>query len=336
MSRLKRNIFVLIMSAVIGLSSHNTVFAQSDWESDSLFMATLEMDSLLLEELAADSLSIIDLLDSLLLLDYRYSSLMLRAGYISDIVNAGRDFGVSQYGFSAGISYYHKTGIFSDISGYWNSDIEPHYNPTTATLGFMGTIGRKWSIIVSYDHYFYGNTGDINYTLTNSLNFSSYFDIKFLSLGIDYSYLFGDEDAHRIRPNLYFPITFNEVGFIDQINLYPSASMLLGNQNIYYLNENYQVIKSEISDFGYNGFKKRRRQNSDQLYQLVIDEGFENVFGIMNYSLSIPVNFKINDFTFSLGYYWNFPVPLPGEDIEYSPNSYFNVNLLYSIKFKNK
>ena len=336
MSTYKKIIYLLGLSAITSLGSARIVYAQSDWEPDSVYLATLEMDSILIEELASDSLSIIDILDSLLAIDYRYSSLMIRTGYISDIVNAGRDFGVSQYGFSAGVSYYHKSGLFGDISGYWNSDIDPHYNPTTLSLGFMKTVGKVWSFISSYDHYIYENTGEINYALTNSVNFSSYFDIKFFSLGIDYSFLFGDESAHRIRPNIFFPISFNEVGFIDQINLYPSASILLGNQNIYYINENYQVIQSEIKEFGYTGFKRRRKQNSEQLYQLVYEEGIDNVFGILNYSLSIPIIFKINNFTLSLGYYFNIPVPLPGEDIEYTPNSYFNVNLLYAISFKKK
>jgi hypothetical protein len=42
---------------------------------------------------------------------------------------------------------------------------------------------------------------------------------------------------------------------------------------------------------------------------------------------------RMSRFTLSTSYYINFPVALPGEEIDLSPNSYFNVSLLYSIPF---
>ena len=307
---------------------------------DSLLNETLAYDSLLLEELALDSLSIIDLIDSLINNDFRFSSLLFRVGYTSDIMYAGRDFGVRQYGFSGGLSYYHKTGIFGDVTSYWNSDVEPHVSPTTITLGYMGSITPKWGFVASYDHYFYSNKNyeEVIYPLTNSLTASTYYDLKHFSFGIDYAFMFGQETAHRLRPNIYGIIRFKNLGFIDEIDLFPSASMLLGNQTIYYLDENYSQVQSMIQKHGYNNFNAFRN-NHPRLARYIIsnnityDEHTANAFGIMNYSLSLPVMVRINYFTISAGYYVNFPVALPGENIDFSPNNYFITALLYTIPF---
>ena len=315
-------------------------FSQTD-DLDSLMNETLAYDSMLLEELAKDSLSIIDLIDSLLKYDYRYSSLMVRTAYTSDIMYAGRDFGIPQYGFSAGLSYYHKTGIFGDITSYWNSDVEPHINPTTVGIGYMGSLLKKWGFIISYDHYFYSQNEEFMefiYPLTNSLDVSTYLDLKHFSIGLDYSFLFGQEIANRIRPNMYGIIRIKKIGFIDEIDLFPSASILFGDEKIYFLDENYSQVQSLLDQYGiddFNRFQHRHPRLADYILAnyVTYDERLENVFGIMNYSLSLPVMVKINYFTLSAGYYINFPVALPGEDIDLSPNSYFNAALIYTIPF---
>jgi hypothetical protein len=325
---------------LLAMAYPNMSFSQTD-ELDSLLNETLALDSLLLEELARDSLSIIDLIDSLLQYDFRYSSLLVRAGYTSDIRYAGRDFGIGQYGFSAGISYYHKTGLFGDLTTYWNSDVDPHINPTTISVGYMGSILPKLGFITSYDYFFYTQNQTeevITYPLKHSLNASVYFDLKHFSAGIDYSFLFGQETAHRLRPNIYGIIRIKELGFIDEIDIFPSASLLIGNQTIYYLDENYTQVKSLLEQYGINNLY-RFSQRRPRLAQYIIsnyvtyDERLENAFGIMNYALSLPVMIKINYFTLSTSYYINFPVALPGEDIDLSPNNYFNVALMYTIPF---
>lgn len=328
----------MTLGLVIGMPKG--AFTQTS-SMDSVLMEILASDSLLLEELAKDSLSIIELIDSLLLTDFRFSSLLIRTAYTSNIMYAGRDFGISQYGFSAGLSYYHKTGLFADVTTFWNSDYEPHINPTSFSLGYMGSLTRKWGFIASYDHYLYLKNDeyeDISYPLTNALNASTYFDFKYFSVGLDYSFLFGEETAHRLRPNMYGIIRIKNLGFIDEIDIFPSVSMLLGDETLYYLDENYSQIKSVLENYGiddFNRFRQRRPRLAQYIYSnyVTYDERSENVFGIMNYSVSLPIMVRIGRFTVSSGYYVNFPVALPGEDIDLSPNNYFNVGLMYTIPF---
>ncbi len=306
---------------------------------DSLLRETLTSDSLFLEELAKDSLTLLDLIDSLISSDFRYSSLVVRMGYISNIINAGRDFGINQYGLSAGFSYYHKTGLFADITGYWNSDTEPNYSPTIVSLGYMGNILPQWNVIASFEHNFYHKTDtqtEIYYPLTEFLSLNTYYDVKFFSFGFDYAFLFGKETAHRLRPNIFATIRFPDVGFIDEISLFPTVSMLFGNENIYYIDSNYQAIRTIIKRIGLRRFLLLYKYNPELIEDLFLEEGFNNVFGLMNYSFSLPVNFRFGNFSFSTSYFLNIPVALPGESIDESPNHYFNVMALYFIPFNKK
>ena len=156
----------------------NPVCGQNELEADlsapvnydSLLHAYLTYDSLLLAEIESDSLSIFSLLDSLLTADFYVSSLSLRFGYNSSILNAGRDYGFQQYGFSSGLSYFHKTGIFADVLGYWNSEIEPRHYLNTVSLGYLGSLSRKWSFMTSYEHFFYNQTEEFFLILMRSDN----------------------------------------------------------------------------------------------------------------------------------------------------------------------
>ncbi len=323
------------MFIIYTMGGNSMSFAQTQ-DPDTVSNGSIDYDSLLLEEWALDSLTLIDLIDSLLLEDYRYSSLAVRSSYISDITNAGRDFGFNQYGFSAGLSYYHKSGLYGDLTGYWNSDLEPNYNPTIINAGYMGSLFDHLNYIASYEHYFYANPNGIDYPLTNAFDLTTYYDFKFIAAGVDYSFLFGTEAAHRIRPNIFSTIAFNTVGIFDEISLYPSLSMLVGNQNIYYLSENYQAVRGIIRKIGLRRFLIIYRNDPELIENLVYQEEITNVFGIMNYSFSVPVNFRIGHFSFSAGYFLNIPVALPGEEIDISPNHYFNLMALYFIPFRSK
>ena len=102
-------------------------------------------------------------------------------------------------------------------------------------------------------------------------------------------------------------------------------------------------------DYGENVIKNLWRNNRDRYLDLE-RETFEqikdtavnyelsssNVFGIMNYSFSIPFYFYVDNFTFALSYHYNIPVALPGEDLTLEPNSYAGATLIYNIPFFKK
>ena len=350
-------LYIILINFLIAFKARS-----QDSEYDSLLSFYLKSDSVLLDELelslASDSLDIFDLIDSLLVADLNFSQLSLRMGYTSNITYAGRNFGIEQHGFGAGASYYHSTGLFADVSGFWNSDIEPNYNPTITTFGFMGQIGKKWTYTLSYDHFFYNTSEDEElayFPITNSLNASAYLELGKFTMAGDYSYLFGEENAHRLRGNLIYTFSKSKWGFIDRFVFMPTASILMGNSYIYQvtpiypemnLQTRYDIRQIMFEEYGerfirylWNNQKDKYLKLEEYTYEIYKDDLTDfvitsnNIFGVMNYSLSVPFYFYVNNFTFALSYHYNIPVALPGEKLSLNPNSYVGATLIYNIPF---
>jgi len=357
-------IYFTIFGLVLLLPARR-LYAQTD-NYDSLLQHYLTEDSILLNELeiqlAADSMDIFDLIDSLLNTKIIGSQLTIRTGYTSDISYAGRTFGFNQYGYNAGVAYYHSSGLYADVSGFWNSDITPSYNPTITTVGYMGTLSLKWSYNFSYDHFFYNldQTAESSYyyPLTNSLNAATYLDFGKFSATGDYAFLFGEESAHRVRLGIMYTLTAKNFGFIDRLSFIPGASVFLGSSNVYNVTPVYPEYNFETRwelrqimyrEYGEAPVKYLWRNDREKYFALekYTYEQFQDeltdytlqtnyVFGIMNYGFSAPLYLYINNFTIALSYYYNIPVPLPGEDLVLTPNSYVGVSLMYNIPFQKK
>ena len=302
-------------------------------ESDSLLEQTLREDSIFLAQLeadlASDSLSIFQLIDSLLKMDSRSSMLSMRFGYTSHITNAGRDLGVNQFGFNGGLTYYHKSGIFGDLSGFWNSEYTPRYSPTITTLGYLGNLGKKYSFITSFDHYFFSQENEeIISAYSNAINISQFLNLKHITPGIDYSFLFGGESAHRFRGYLSGNLIVRKAPVFDRISFTPTFSMLFGNQTLYYQNVDYRALVQVV-------YRVRRRlidrNDLGDWKDFVFESGEDNVYGLMNYGISLPLYLYLGNWNIALNYNLNIPVELPGEDLDLSNNGFFSVTVLRSI-----
>ncbi len=351
-----KGILAFLLCGVIALSA----IAQED-NYDSLLAYYLKSDSLYLNQLEQDmngsSMDILDLMDSLLNTDFRYSQLSLRTGYTSEITYANRNIGFQQHGFNTGVSYYHKSGIFADVSSYWKNDISNEYSPTIMSLGYFGGFTNKWNYSMSFDKYVYPYVEDKNdlvYSpITSSINASSFFDIGKFTLSGDYSLLFTDENMHRIHGNLIYSLTAKNVGFIDRIVFMPTISAQLGNSQITKttstfpsdnLEMRYKIRQYLFEQYGEQLIKYLFINNREKYLELELKAAeenrdvfteysatSENAFGLMNYSISAPVYLYVNSFTFSLNFHYNIPVALPGESLILEPNSYIGANLIYNI-----
>ena len=272
-----------------------------------------------------DSLSIFRLIDSVLSLDTKYSSLHLRLSYTSRVTSAGRDLNIKQYGFTPGITYYHHSGIYADLSGYWNSQLKPQYSLTAATLGYLG-IPAKWlSYNLAAERSFYNTAGSDSVITAppNGLNTAVFMDAKWVYTSVDYTYLFGNGSAHRLQFSLSGNFEFKEVFFIDKITLFPTASALFGNEELISYRYNVDLNDPRV--------RRILRRNPRLRNQALIAES-ENVFGLMNISLSAPASFRYKNFSLLLSYTCNIPIELPGEYLaDPSPNSYFSGSLSYMI-----
>jgi len=301
-----------LLTTSIAISSAS-IFAQ---EIDSLALA--DVDAAMTFE---DSLSIFNLIDSLLQYgDVGGSQVALRLGYNSNVLSAGRTLGIQNFGLSTGVSYYHKSGFYGDVSGFWSKDFDPSYYLTTATLGYMYSFSGKFSVMAGYDHYFYNLRKEDEFIpYKNTLSVTPILQLKPLLFTFTYSYYFGDDRVHRLMPSLSVVLEKRKLfKKIERIAISPTFYLLMGNETL-----------TEL-EFVFEGLRYYRQYGS--WYSVV--EKNTNVFGIMNYAITVPLNVTLKRWSFSFVYTYNIPKALPGEPLTISESSYLSGSLMYFIGFR--
>jgi hypothetical protein len=258
-----------------------------------------------------DSLNIFTLIDSLLMLEQLEprSQLAVRLGYNSNVLSAGRTLGIEQFGLSPAVSFYHKSGLYADVTGYWSNDFEPAYYLTILSAGYLHTFSKYFSLIGSYDRYLYNASIDDQYiSFKNTLSITPYVDYKILSFRVDYAFYFGDQTAHRIMPSLSLNLVKRNFLKIEKISLIPGAYLLFGNE------------KSSELVFDSNGIT----------YSIVE----KNVFGVMNYAFTFPLYVSHKDFSAYVGYTYNIPKKLSTEITVPSKSGYISAGITYYINLR--
>lgn len=342
---------------------------------------TRAQNSLSIEEQLArleqemDSLSIFFLLDSILNEPLeRYSELNPRISYNSNVLSLGRNYGLDQHGISPGVSFYHKSGIYADYTGFWSNNLDPRYSLSVASIGYLGSFNMNWSYSTSYERWVYHNGGaeDTVNPLKNSLGGSLSYNTAIGYASIDYSYLFGTNGgAHRLIGSLTGTINLGSWWLFDRITILPSYSTYFGNQEIIvrfdgdlleelrlneYLRQNFdtKTLESLLSEAELqqiemirqrsngspSGFQRLRildiyLSNPDVLnYLYDLLDEEINQYGFMNHSFSLPIMMTIRNFSFMVNYTYSIPVKLQGEEIKPNPVGYFGASISYRIPFR--
>ena len=306
-----------------------------------------------------DSFSIFLALDSALNFGQGLSSdFNIHLTYNSNISSTGRNFGLDQQGFSPGISYYHKSGFWGDLSGYWNSATDPNYNLTILSAGYLHYFDKKWSAGISYERWFSQGGSDL---LENNLGLNTNYNFGPISANIDYSFLFGEDTANRFIGSLSGNIA-GKWWFFDRVSINPFASIIVGNDNVSLfslstnerLNNLYLLTTLEEEEINLyfraavasgrltteQALRLRRALltlTDDQLEELIdavfIEEN-ESVFDILNYSFGLPISFSMDRLLILLAYTYSIPVRLPGEEFTIDPIGYFSISLNYRLPTK--
>lgn len=277
-----------------------------------------ELDSLI----ANDSLQFFSFMDSLINTPAPTlgSQLIVRLGYNSNVVSASRTLGFNQFGLAPGLSYYHKTGLYADATGYWSDEFDPSFYLTVATLGYLNSLTRWWSFMSEYNRYIYTNTSEDQYVAyNNSVGISNFFDVKLLTFRLDYQFYFGEKEAHRISPSLMLNLEKTKWGKIDRISFYPTFSVLFGSE---------QITETVPYAQTYIGIIYRLRRGLPLYYEQTNTE-----FGVLNYSLIAPLAVTIKTWTFILSYTYNIPKALPGETLSLTDSGYLSASVSRRIKF---
>jgi hypothetical protein len=271
---------------------------------------------------SADSLSIFNLIDSLLNLDNSLSSqLGIRLAYNSNVLSAGRTLGIENFGLSTGLSYYHSKGFFADVTGYYSKDFDPSYYLTVASIGYLHDFSKRFSLMAGYDRYFYSvATDDVYIPYKNALSVTPILELKPLSLSASYSYYFGDQAVHRIMPGVSVDIEKRKVIGLNRIAVTPSFYLLMGNEIVSRIEfERPNSLLEAAQNYQMYGTRFRPVQINT------------NVFGIMNYMISIPFVASVKKWSFSFTYNYSMPKALEGELIDESESTFLSASILYFI-----
>jgi hypothetical protein len=265
-----------------------------------------------------DSLEVFKLFDSLLSIQDAGSQLAIRVGYNSNVLSAGRTLGIENFGLAPGVSYYHSSGLYADISGFWSKDFKPSYYLTTVSAGYMHDFNKWLSVMVDYDRYFYTET-ESYIPYKNTISVTPMLEFKPVTFLVNYSFYFGDTQVHRIMPGLSARIQKKKWIGLDRISFTPAAYVLLGNEIITEINYPYGPIEEKI------------RQRRGLPWYEQVDR---NVFGVMNYAFSAPVSIMYRNWNFTLTYNYSIPKALPGEAAVYDNSSFLSGSLSYFIDLK--
>lgn len=268
-----------------------------------------------------DTLTIIDLLDSLLMLEDQTSSqFSIRLGYNSNVLEAGRTLGIENFGLAPALSYYHKSGVYADVTGYWSKDFQPKYYLTVASVGYMYDFNKHFSFIAGYDRYFYSDATYIPYQ--NTLSITPVAEVKPVSISLNYSYYFGDQSAHRLMPGIGLTLEKKKFWIFDRIALLPAFYALWGNMTMTKIDYVLPESRAErLKNLLNTGIRETMVQHDVQVY------------GMMNYTLSVPLSVTYKNWSMLLTYAYNIPKALEDETLTISESSYISGSLTYFFDF---
>lgn len=272
----------------------------------------------------SDSLAIFRLIDSLMTLEEANASILaFRLGYNSNILDAGRTLGIEQFGLSPGITYYHKSGIYADVTAYWSRDFAPSLYLTTLSAGYLHMIGDKFSVLAAFDHYFYNYDDDYFVPYSNAATVSATLDFEPLSIRLDYSLYFGDAYANRIMPGISGNLRKkNFLGF-DRISFYPSVNILFGDELI----TEIEIVRPSSPQEALMNIQKY----GDRFGYRITER---KVFGLMNYAFTAPLYLTVGNWLFNVAYTYSIPRAVGNEPLPLDNTGYISASVVFNVKFK--
>ncbi len=248
----------------------------------------------------------------------------VRIGYNSNIVADNSTFNIGQFGLAPGLSYYHKSGLYADLTSYWSKEYQPNFYLNVASAGYLHSITKWYSIIGEYSHYFYSqDNAEISVPYTNNVGLTNYFEFKPVVLRLDYYLYFGQKTAHRIMPSLGLNLVKkNWLGF-SRISFYPNFNVLFGSEETI---TGYEFYPNLLLRLLYN-------RNNPTTKVPIYKEKTAVLFGVMNYSFSAPVSFTMKNWTMLVSYNYNLPQSLNNEDTSLQPGGYLSFSITRYISF---
>lgn len=325
-----------------------------------LFASFLLVCSLILTANAQKPTLSIEEIDSLLQLEDQ-SYMTFRLAFANKALFAGRDFGTNQSLLMPDITYFHKSGLYAELTGLSYSKSTPQYELTYLSAGYTGFVGNLlYSAELSRTFYTQPDPDNPN-PLPNGLMLSGSYDIKKVSVNLGYTLMFGSETAHRITFGPSYFQKWTNLGWLDRLSINPSLNLIIGTQssnygqiwNSYASNLNPTLgtgtvgagainVQTALANLANPNLPPIVRQNILRRLKLAgVNPGAntnttttQNYFGLMACDVSLPISATKGDFRLSFTPHLIKPVKLySSEDISVKLAHYFSLSLTYTLKF---
>ena len=210
----------------------------------------------------------------------------IAANYLSNAVYSGRkDSAVVSY-FSPSISYFHKSGFFlnAGMSFLANSSDAGSIDQILLGVGYDFSIKGNFDGGLYADKYFYS---DNSYAVTSELqgNIGAYlsYNTGLVTIGGGADALVSTNTDLNLNGNLSHSFSFGDE--INSWTISPTAEVNAGTQSFYrayYKNRKFSFSSSSSKGKGHSAGKNNNK---------VISFPQQNRFSVLDYELSVPVNY---------------------------------------------
>ncbi len=283
----------------------------------TLWLIVLGLPCVFSQEKTSGENEVDEIIDNLLLEDQDMEAFMesitdfqflyLSVNYTNDTYFSGRDIGIDQYNVRPQISYMHSKGYFASLSGVYYSEFTPHWDYSTATLGYGTYLDKKNSVrlYASYSRFFYSDGVENPFTNDISLGLGIKNKKRTFGTQLTGTYLFGDDNSFQIVSRSFVAFELLKTKKVD-LKLRPQLSIVAGQQTLELAQTTFQ-----------NGV-------------MVTDYLGNDVFDLINTQVNLPLQLTTNSFDFELGYTLNLPSALDNES-DLPTTGYFNLSIAYML-----
>ncbi|MEZ0541758.1 hypothetical protein [Fibrella arboris] len=269
------------------------------------------------------------------------SEINVRINYTSRAVFSGREFGVREWMSTPSITYYAKSGFYADLSGYYFSQSQPHYELTALSAGYLGIISSRVTVSGELGRTILSQKNQQN-LLPYSGNMSvSYTISPLFAANADYYLMFGNATAHRSRLSvsafIYKKIAGSALG-LKRISCVPAITTVFGTETSVYNLYQPAITTTTALTAATTAAERRLLRIQQRLLAkrngtTTATETTTDRFGLMALDLTLPVRATFTGFRLGLTNHLVKPVKVyPDEELPTNLLYYADLSLTFIIR----
>jgi len=221
----------------------------------------------------------------------RKSHFKIELGYLSDNVYLGRSDSVKIPYVTAGVRYIHRSGLFAGVSANYLST-EGRTDLFELTGGYMMSKGN-WDAEISGTKYYYNaNSYSVNAETKGEISLYSAYDLGWVSPSITAGMKFSQATDYTATLGVEHDFSFLD----ERLQVEPAIYVNASTQNYY--NAYYQKRK----------YATNRKGQQKAVGTITASTEDASAFRILDYELSVPVEYTKRRFTIGITPVYAIPV----------------------------